>query len=57
VSGHLTALEFVLRLATGSALGIAIGFERQWRQRSAGLHTAGVGGGRAAHRPQVVSRP
>jgi len=31
---------FVLRLLIATGLGFAIGFERQWRQRSAGLHTA-----------------
>jgi putative Mg2+ transporter-C (MgtC) family protein len=30
---------FFLRLAIATALGLAIGFERQWRQRTAGLHT------------------
>ncbi len=30
---------FFARLAIATALGLAIGFERQWRQRSAGLHT------------------
>lgn len=39
---ELTLLDFVSRLALGSALGVAIGFERQWRQRSAGLHTSGL---------------
>ena len=32
-------LEFTLRLSTALALGAAIGIERQWRQRSAGLRT------------------
>ncbi|TVQ31543.1 MAG: MgtC/SapB family protein [Geminicoccaceae bacterium] len=31
--------EVVLRLATALLLGAAIGFERQWRQRMAGLRT------------------
>lgn len=31
--------QTVLALATAFALGTAIGFERQWRQRSAGLRT------------------
>ena len=30
---------FFARLAIATVLGLAIGFERQWRQRSAGLHT------------------
>ncbi|MCS6795537.1 MAG: MgtC/SapB family protein [Raineya sp.] len=32
-------LEFSLRLGVAVLLGAAIGFERQWRQRSAGLRT------------------
>jgi putative Mg2+ transporter-C (MgtC) family protein len=32
-------LEFTLRLMLAFLLGAAIGFERQWRQRSAGLRT------------------
>jgi len=32
-------LEFILRLGLAFLLGVAIGFERQWRQRSAGLRT------------------
>lgn len=31
---------FFLRLAIATVLGFAIGLERQWRQRSAGLHTS-----------------
>jgi putative Mg2+ transporter-C (MgtC) family protein len=31
---------FLTRLAVAALLGIAIGFERQWRQRAAGLHTS-----------------
>lgn len=31
--------EFALRLATAVLLGGVIGFERQWRQRMAGLRT------------------
>ncbi len=31
---------FLTRLGVAALLGIAIGFERQWRQRSAGLHTS-----------------
>ncbi len=34
--------EFFIRLAIAAALGVAIGFERQWRQRSAGLHTSSL---------------
>jgi putative Mg2+ transporter-C (MgtC) family protein len=30
---------FLERLAVATALGLVIGFERQWRQRTAGLHT------------------
>ncbi|MCS6834237.1 MAG: MgtC/SapB family protein, partial [Flammeovirgaceae bacterium] len=32
-------LEFTLRLLIALVLGAAIGFERQWRQKSAGLRT------------------
>lgn len=35
----MSLLEFTLRLGCAVALGAAIGFERQWRQRSAGLRT------------------
>ena len=35
----MTTLEFTLRLFTAFALGASIGFERQWRQKSAGLRT------------------
>lgn len=38
----MTALEFVSRLGVAAILGIAIGFERQWRQRAAGLHTSSL---------------
>ena len=31
--------EFALRLGWAAALGVTIGFERQWRQKSAGLRT------------------
>ncbi|MBN2481802.1 MAG: MgtC/SapB family protein [Bacteroidales bacterium] len=31
--------EFILRLLTASIAGLIIGFERQWRQKSAGLRT------------------
>jgi putative Mg2+ transporter-C (MgtC) family protein len=36
----VTELDFVSRLGVAAILGIAIGFERQWRQRAAGLHTS-----------------
>ncbi len=32
-------IEFTLRLAVAFSLGTAIGLERQWRQRQAGLRT------------------
>ena len=32
-------LQTALNLAVATALGAAIGFERQWRQRMAGLRT------------------
>lgn len=35
----LTTLEFVTRLAVGLSCGAAIGIERQWRARMAGLRT------------------
>ncbi|MCS6807998.1 MAG: MgtC/SapB family protein [Bacteroidota bacterium] len=35
----MSFLEFVLRLGCAFVLGAAVGFERQWRQRSAGLRT------------------
>lgn len=35
----MTLTIFTLRLLTAFVLGAAIGFERQWRQRSAGLRT------------------
>lgn len=38
----LTLLEFLTRLGVAALLGIAIGFERQWRQRSAGLQTSSL---------------
>ena len=38
----LTLLHFLGRLGVAAACGIAIGFERQWRQRSAGLHTSSM---------------
>jgi putative Mg2+ transporter-C (MgtC) family protein len=36
----MTVSDFLTRLAVAALLGIAIGFERQWRQRAAGLHTS-----------------
>jgi putative Mg2+ transporter-C (MgtC) family protein len=39
---ELTALAFLSRLSVGAMLGAAIGFERQFRQRSAGLHTSSL---------------
>ena len=35
----MTVFQFTLRLAVALLLGVAIGFERQWRQKSAGLRT------------------
>jgi len=35
----MNILDFTLRLGIAFLLGMAIGFERQWRQRSAGLRT------------------
>lgn len=35
----MTLLDFTLRLSLALVLGIAIGLERQWRQKSAGLRT------------------
>jgi putative Mg2+ transporter-C (MgtC) family protein len=34
--------EFLARLGLAALLGIAIGFERQWRQRATGLHTSSL---------------
>lgn len=39
---ELTAVDFLTRLGVAAVLGIAIGFERQWRHRSAGLHTSSL---------------
>jgi putative Mg2+ transporter-C (MgtC) family protein len=39
---HLSATDFALRLLVGALLGSAIGFERQWRQRAAGLQTSAL---------------
>jgi putative Mg2+ transporter-C (MgtC) family protein len=36
---YLETSDFMLRLGTALLLGGAIGFERQWRQKSAGLRT------------------
>lgn len=38
----ITSLDFLTRLGIAALLGIAIGFERQWRQRAAGLHTSSL---------------
>jgi putative Mg2+ transporter-C (MgtC) family protein len=38
----ITTVEFLSRLAIAAGLGFAIGFERQWRQRAAGLHTSSL---------------
>ena len=38
----LTTVDFFSRLGVAAILGIAIGFERQWRQRAAGLHTSSL---------------
>jgi putative Mg2+ transporter-C (MgtC) family protein len=38
----VTALDFFVRLSVAALLGVAIGFERQWRQRAAGLHTSSL---------------
>jgi putative Mg2+ transporter-C (MgtC) family protein len=37
-----TASEFALRVLIAGILGAAIGFERQWRQRGAGMHTSSL---------------
>jgi putative Mg2+ transporter-C (MgtC) family protein len=43
VGSHVVgATDFGLRLLFGGLLGVAIGFERQWRQRGAGLHTSAL---------------
>ncbi len=41
-ASEITSLDFLIRLATAAGFGAAIGFERQWRQRSAGLHTTSL---------------
>ncbi len=38
----MTVTTFALRLLVGALLGCAIGFERQWRQRAAGLQTSAL---------------
>jgi putative Mg2+ transporter-C (MgtC) family protein len=38
----VTISEFLIRLGVAALLGIAIGFERQWRQRATGLHTSSL---------------
>jgi len=38
----LSILAFLSRLGVAALIGIAIGFERQWRQRAAGLHTSSL---------------
>jgi putative Mg2+ transporter-C (MgtC) family protein len=37
-----TPTEFALRVLVGGLLGSLIGFERQWRQRGAGVHTSAL---------------
>jgi putative Mg2+ transporter-C (MgtC) family protein len=39
---QLTALQYILRLSLGAALGVAIGLERQRRQSAAGVHTTSL---------------
>jgi putative Mg2+ transporter-C (MgtC) family protein len=36
---ELPAVDFFIRLGIAIAIGFIIGFEREWRQRTAGLHT------------------
>jgi putative Mg2+ transporter-C (MgtC) family protein len=38
----VTAEAFLARLGAAALLGIAIGFERQWRHRAVGLHTSSL---------------
>ena len=38
----MTIADFLARLGVAAVLGVAIGFERQWRQRAAGLHTSSL---------------
>ena len=35
----ITTLDFAIRIAAGAGLGAAIGLERQWRSKMAGLRT------------------
>lgn len=39
---EISVAMFLSRVAIAALLGIAIGFERQWRQRAAGLHTSSL---------------
>jgi putative Mg2+ transporter-C (MgtC) family protein len=39
---ELTVVDFLMRFGLAALLGVAIGFERQWRQKRAGLHTEGL---------------
>ncbi|HEY2474588.1 MAG TPA: MgtC/SapB family protein [Candidatus Cybelea sp.] len=39
---QLSPLDIFLRLAVAALLGAFIGFERQWRQRSAGIHATSL---------------
>jgi putative Mg2+ transporter-C (MgtC) family protein len=39
---EFTVTDFLIRLGVAALLGVAIGFERQWRQRAAGLHTSSL---------------
>lgn len=40
--GDIAIAEFLTRLGVAAALGVAIGFERQWRHRATGLHTSSL---------------
>ncbi len=42
VHHFLSNWQMIERLAVGTALGFIIGFERQWRRRSAGLQTSAL---------------
>lgn len=39
LEGHLPWTEILLRLAMATALGLLLGFDREWRGKSAGLRT------------------
>ena len=39
---EITVVDFLTRFGLAALLGMAIGFERQWRQKRAGLHTEGL---------------